>query len=78
MDLANWEKFWSFRFSLLGASILADYYPKIGINNIIIISKKGYSTCYLLAKERKEYGLKIINLFFGEFVGLLLQKEKWN
>lgn len=61
---ADWMKFWSFKFSLLGGSILANYYPNFmekqmgrGFNKVMIVSRKGHTSCYLDDQERKEYGL---------------------
>jgi len=59
----NWEKFWAFKFSLLGASILGDYFvTKMGkqmgkcFQNVVIISKKGHSSCFVVKEQRKEFG----------------------
>ena len=59
-----WTKFWSLKFSLLGASILGDYYSTRmkeqmgkGFPNVIIVSKKGYSSCFFRSQEKKEFGV---------------------
>ena len=82
----NWEKFWSFKFSLLGASILGDYYPikmsnQMGktFKNVIMVSRKGHTSCYLVKEQRKEYGLYQISNHvkegdISEFCKLLKEK----
>jgi phosphohistidine swiveling domain-containing protein len=66
----DWEKFWAFKFSLLGASMLGSYYPKMMgdqmgkcFKNVILISKKGHTSCYIVQKERKVYGEYQINKY---------------
>lgn len=82
----DWTKFWAFRFSLLGASILCSYYPKKlkeqmgkGFSHIVIISKKGHSTCLLKSKEREEFGKHQIKVYIknGGMSGFckLMRKE---
>lgn len=65
-----YDKFWSFNISLMGASLLVNYYPikmkeQMGRNfsKAMIISRQGHSTCYILSKEREAYGKHQLKAF---------------
>ena len=82
----GWMKFWAFKYSLLGGTILGAYYPDKmekqmgrGFKHVVLISKKGHTSCYLKIEERKEFGLYQIDRYvkpdgIKEFCALLKEK----
>jgi phosphohistidine swiveling domain-containing protein len=66
----DWIKFWSLKFSMFSASVLADFYiekmeGKMGkaFYHSIIVFKDGNATCFSKIKEREEYGLECANRY---------------
>ena len=83
---SGWMKFWSFKCSLLAASILGEYYPgKMrsqmgkGFEHVVLVTHKGHTSCYVKIDERKQFGLTQISNYLKadgakEFCALLRQK----
>ena len=73
----HWEQYWAGNWSFLTAYYFADYYTtsalKIQIgenfNKAIIISRQGYSYCYLDSRDRETY---------GKFVGNKIAKSLYS
>ena len=84
----NWWKFWALNMSLLNASMLCKNYIKfmknaigVGFENVIIVSRQGHATSFLIEEERKKFGEYLIRHYIKnntvtEFCQVLNEKTK--
>lgn len=64
-----WEKFWSLNLSVLFGSVLGEIYPNLTSQmgscfpNTCMVSQMGYTTCFSVIEQRREYGLHMIKKY---------------